>query len=70
MLHVIHVSGKRVIVHGTNHGFSWADYMQGMMEGLGMAEFMLPLHQREPLLKGLLEELTQGLDASFLKPED
>jgi hypothetical protein len=40
---VIHISGKRMMAQGTD-GLSRADYMQGMMKGLGMVEFM-PLHQ-------------------------
>jgi hypothetical protein len=43
------------------------------MKGLGMVESM-PLHQdpleRAPLLKGCLEELTQGLDTACLKIGD
>jgi hypothetical protein len=72
LLQVIHVSGKRMIAQGTD-GLSRADHTQGVIKGLGMVEFM-PLHldplEREPKLRGWFEELTHGLDATFLEPED
>lgn len=72
VLHVTHVSRKRMTAQGID-GLSWADRIEGMMKGLGMVEFM-PLHQdpleRELLLKGWHEQLTQGLNATFLKPKN
>jgi hypothetical protein len=70
LLHVVHVSGKRMIAQGTD-GLSRADHSQGVMQGLGMIDFM-PLHQdpfnREPRLLKWMEELMAGLDAEFLTP--
>jgi hypothetical protein len=73
LLHVTHVSGKRMITQGTD-GVSQADHSQGVMQGLGMVDSM-PLHEdpfdREPRLrKKCVEELTMGLEAEFLTPED
>jgi hypothetical protein len=72
LLHVVHVSGNRMILQGTD-GLSWADHSQGVMQGLGMVAFM-PLHQdpfdREPWLLKWVEELLAGLDADFLTQED
>jgi hypothetical protein len=72
ILHVIHVSGKRMIAQGTD-GLSRANHWLGVMKGLGMVQFM-PLHEdpfdREPRLKKWMEDLTSGLDAEFLSPED
>jgi hypothetical protein len=72
LLHVIHISGRRMIAQGTD-GLSRADHTQGVIKGLGMVEY-LPLHldplAREPKLKGWLEKLRQGLEAIFLDPED
>jgi hypothetical protein len=52
---------------------SRADHTQGVMKGMGMVEFM-PLHldplERELKLREWLEELTHGLNATFLEPED
>jgi hypothetical protein len=61
-----------MIAQGTG-GLSRADHSQGVMQGLGMVDFM-PLHQdpfdREPRLLKWVEELVAGLDAEFLTPED
>jgi hypothetical protein len=54
-------------------GLLRADHTQGVMKGLGMVEFM-PSHldplEREPKLRGWLEELKHGLNATFLEPDD
>jgi hypothetical protein len=53
LLHVVHISGKRMIAQKGTVGLFRADHTQGVMKGLGMMEFM-PLHQdcldREPKL--------------------
>jgi hypothetical protein len=53
LLHVTHLSGKRMIAQGTD-GLSRADHSQGVMQGLGMVDYM-PLHEdpfdREPRLQ-------------------
>ena len=50
ILHVIHVSGKRMIAQGTD-GISRGDHSTGVMRGKPMASF-IPLHlsafEREP----------------------
>jgi hypothetical protein len=70
ILHVIHVSGKRMIAQGTD-GLSRADSSGGVMSGSPMEDFV-PLHlgplQREPKLRKWLEEITTGLNAHFLTP--
>jgi hypothetical protein len=54
MLHVVHVSGKRMIPQGSD-GFSRAYHSQGVMQGRPMTDF-IPLHlapiEREPRLEG------------------
>jgi hypothetical protein len=71
IIHVVHVSGKRMIAQGTD-GLSRADHSEGVMQGRPMMEYM-PLHQdpleREAKLKPWLEKLTKGLGAEFLEPE-
>jgi hypothetical protein len=61
-----------MIAQGTN-ALSWADHTQGVMKGLGMVE-LIPLHQdpmaREPKVRGWLEELTHGLEATFIEPAE
>lgn len=53
ILHVIHVSGKRMIAQGTD-GLSRADHSQGVMQGRPIEDF-IPLHlnpySREPKLQ-------------------
>jgi hypothetical protein len=50
IIHVVHVSGKRMIAKGTD-GLSRADHSMGVMQGRSMMEYM-PLHsdplEREP----------------------
>jgi hypothetical protein len=71
IIHVVHVSGKRMIAQGTD-GLSRADHLEGVMQGRSMMEYM-PLHsdplEREPRLKPFLESITQGLEAKCLSPE-
>ena len=71
IIHVVCVSGKRMIAQGTD-GLSRADHLEDVMQGHPMMEF-IPLHwdpfKREPRLKLWLESITKGLDAEFLNPE-
>jgi hypothetical protein len=68
ILHVIHISGKRMIAQGTD-GLSCADHSQGVMQGKPIQEF-IPLHlnsfEREPKIKSWLERITAGLNPIFL----
>ena len=72
ILHVTHVSGKRMIKQGTD-GLSRADHTQGVMLGQPIRMFV-PLHlaplDREPLLEGWLNSITERLDPILLTPED
>jgi hypothetical protein len=71
IIHVLHVSGKRMIAQGAD-GLSRADHSGGVMQGKPMMDYM-PLHEnpleREKKLKPWLESVTKGLDAEFLSPE-
>jgi hypothetical protein len=71
ILHVIHVSGKRMIAQGTD-GLSRADHSEGVMQGRPIQDFV-PLHlcplEREPSLKNWIAQVTKGLDPTFLDPE-
>ena len=71
ILHVIHISGRRMIWQGTD-GLSRADHSQGVMRGKPIEDFV-PLHlnalERAPLLQGWLEDITRTLDPTFLEPE-
>jgi hypothetical protein len=70
MLHVIHVSGRRMIAQGTD-GLSRADHSRGVMQGRAMTAYV-PLHidplDREPRLKGWLEDVTRSMCPTFLRP--
>jgi len=77
MVHVIHVSGKRMIAQGTD-GLSRADFTEGVMAGHPMGNYV-PLHlgvgDRAPELLdwvlGWLGDLPTVLgDPSVLTPED
>ena len=72
ILHVIHVSGRRMIAQGTD-GLSRADHSEGVMKGTQKMEEFMPLHEdaffRSPELRKFVEEVVQPLDASFLSPE-
>lgn len=71
ILHVIHVSGKRMIAQGTD-GLSRADHTQGVMQGRPIEDF-IPLHldpfAREPTLKNWVMGITKGLSIQILSPE-
>jgi hypothetical protein len=71
ILHVVHVSGKRMIAQGTD-GLSRADHTEGVMQGLPIGQFV-PLHLdpfvRVPELKQWLQSVTRGLNPVLLKPE-
>jgi hypothetical protein len=72
ILHVVHVSGRRIISQGTD-GLSRAVHSEGVMKGTqGMEKFM-PLHLdplvRSPTLKGWLENLVGPIGGVFLEPE-
>jgi hypothetical protein len=71
ILHVIHVSGRRIIAQGTD-GLSLAEIWEGVMKGLYMCVF-IPLHlfptTREPKVKPWLDEATQGMNFNWLTPE-
>jgi hypothetical protein len=71
ILHVIHISGKRMIAQGTD-GLSRADHSQGVMQGKPIQDF-IPLHldpyQQEPGIKPWLKRITAGLDPTFLSPK-
>jgi hypothetical protein len=72
ILHVVHVSGRRMIAQGTD-GLSRADHSQGVMQGQPILDFV-PLHldplQREPQLLSWLRKVTDGLHPTFLTPDD
>jgi hypothetical protein len=72
ILHVVHVSGRRMIAQGTD-GLLRADHSEGVMQGKPMEDF-IPLHlsptQREPAVKEWIHEVTQGLDFSWLSLKD
>jgi hypothetical protein len=70
-LHVIHVSGKRMIAQGTD-GLSRADFSEGVMAGKAMTSF-IPLHldceERAPGMGEWLQGLLKGVgEASLLDP--
>jgi hypothetical protein len=71
IIHVDHVSGKRMIAQGTD-GLSRADHSEGVMQGRPMLEY-IPLHrdplERQSTLKLWVEDLVKGLGATFLQPE-
>jgi hypothetical protein len=72
ILHVIHVSGKRMITQGTD-GLSRGDRSQGLMQGLPMTAF-IPLHidpfERSPKLKRFVEDMCGNLKPKFLSPTE
>jgi hypothetical protein len=72
ILHVIHVSGKRMIAQGTD-GLSRGDHSQGVMQGLPMTAF-IPLHldpfERSPKLKAFVEDICKDLNPKFLSPTE
>ena len=71
ILHVVHVSGKRMIKQGTD-GLSRGDHSTGVMAGAAMNSF-IPLHldafERSSHLKEWMTDVTQDLNPTFLTPE-
>jgi hypothetical protein len=71
ILHVIHISGKRMIAQGTDD-LSQANQLQGVMQGKPIQDFVL-LHldpvDQEPGVKAWLQRITAGLNPTFLNPE-
>ena len=69
-LHVVHVSGKCMIVEGTD-GLLCADHGEGVMLGRDI-RYYIPLHlnpiEREPKVKSWIEDVTYGLDFKTLEP--
>jgi hypothetical protein len=69
-LHIVHVSGKRMITEGTD-GLPRADHGEGVMLGRDI-RCSIPLHlnpiEREPKIKSWIEDVTRGLDFQILKP--
>jgi hypothetical protein len=69
-LHVVHVSGKRMIAEGTD-GLSRADHGEGVLLGKDI-RFFIPLHLdptvREPKVSEWISDVTRGLDFKVLKP--
>ena len=70
ILHVIHVSGKRMIEQGTD-GLSRGDHSQGVMLGKPMIDFV-PLNllafDQSPSLKLWLKRALRGLEFNWLNP--
>jgi hypothetical protein len=60
ILHVVHVSRRRMIAQGTD-GLSRADHLEGVMQGTRRMEEYMPLHldalERSPALRELLSEV-------------
>ena len=71
ILHVVHVSGRRMIKQGSD-GLSRSDHSTGVMAGDSMLKHV-PLHldafTRSPALKEWVQDLTREMDATFLTPE-
>ena len=71
IIHVIHVSGKRMIKQGTD-GLSRADQTTGVMSGEAMEDF-IPLNlsalERSPALETCLRLHLDEFNFRFLKPE-
>ena len=72
ILHVCHVSRKRMIAQGTD-GLSRADHSSGVMTGLSMTDFV-PLHfsvlDREPGFKTWFSNLLPDPKAKWLTPTE
>lgn len=71
ILHVIHVSGKRMISSGVD-GLSRGDHSSGVMQGEALETFV-PIHlsalERSPAVLPWLEDILEGHNAKFLSPE-
>jgi hypothetical protein len=64
ILHLIHISGKRMIVQGTD-GLSQADHSQEVRQGKPIQDFVLlhlNLFDQEPGVKVWLQRITAGLN--------
>jgi hypothetical protein len=72
ILHIVHVSGKRMISQGTD-GLSRADHSTGVMQGKDIRDWV-PLNQsaltREPRLVDWLAGVTKGMNFKTLSPND
>ena len=72
ILHIVHVSGKRMIAQGTD-GLSRGDHSTGVLRGMEMSHF-IPLHlsalSRSAALSSWIEEVFEGLPFRLLTPED
>jgi hypothetical protein len=72
ILHVIHVSGNRMIAQGTD-GLSRADHSTGVMQGRDIRDWV-PLNKsaldREPKLKTWLGDVTKGMNFRTLTPNE
>ena len=72
ILHVVHVSGRRMIAQGTD-GLSRGDHSTGVMRGNDMVEF-IPLHlsasDRSPQVATWVKSVLEGLPYKILSPED
>ena len=72
ILHIIHVSGKRMIAQGTD-GLLRGDHTTGVMTGCPMRQF-IPIHlsclERTPEVQGWLDEVLKGLPWKLMTPED
>jgi hypothetical protein len=72
LLHVIHISGTRMIAQGTD-GLSRGDHSAGVMQGRSIAQFV-PLHlsafDRMPTLRPWVESLFTSIPFKFLQPHD
>ena len=72
ILHVIHVSGRRMIAQGTD-GLSRGDHTTGVMQGMDIRTF-IPLHQdpfeRSPPLRQWVSDMLAGANPIFLTPND
>ena len=71
ILHVIHVSGRRMIAQGTD-GLSRGDYSSGVMSGRDICDF-IPLHlsalECSPQLNKWVEGIAEETGAEILTPE-
>ena len=71
IIHLIHVSGTRMIRSGID-GISRGDHTTGIMEGEDLVSFV-PVHltafERSPCLRPWLEDVLEGHNAKFLTPE-
>lgn len=71
IIHIVHVSGRRMIAQGTD-GLSRGDHSSGVMQGDSIQSFV-PLHldafERAPVVKRWLNNLLSPLKPDFLDKE-